>query len=105
MRRFHPTERGDTARPMAGRRLSALQKRILCWLDRDEKRTRGTRSSSHQELVQVLPHAKGNISHSLRLLEARGLLIIGRSPGGHAEYVVLTAEGRQKVAEVSGSYD
>jgi DNA-binding MarR family transcriptional regulator len=105
MRRFHPTESGDTARPMAGRRLSALQKRILCWLDRDEKRTRGTRSSSHQELVQGLPHAKGNISHSLRLLEARGLLTLGRSPGGHAEYVVLTTEGRQTVAEICGSYD
>ena len=105
MRRFHPTERDDKARPMAGRRLSALQKRILCWLDHDERRTRGTRSSSHQELVQVLPHAKGNISHSLRLLEARGLLIIGRSLGGHAAYVVLTAEGRQKVAGILGSYD
>jgi hypothetical protein len=89
---------------MAGQRLSALHKRILCWLDHDERRTRGTRSSSHQELVQGLPHAKGNISHSLRLLEARGLLIIGRSPGGQVEYVMLTAAGRQKVAEVSGSY-
>jgi len=105
MRHFHPTAREDQARPMADRRLSALQKRILCWLAHDERRTRGTRSSSHQELVQVLPHAKGNISHSLRLLEARGLLSIGRSLGGHAEYVVLTAAGRQKVAEILGSYD
>jgi DNA-binding MarR family transcriptional regulator len=105
MRRFHPTERGDKARPLAGRRLSALQQRILCWLDHDERRSRGPRSSRHQELVQVLPHAKGHISPSLRLLEARGLLIIGRSLGGHAEYVVLTAEGRQKVAEILGSYD
>jgi DNA-binding MarR family transcriptional regulator len=105
MRRFQPAERGDKTLILAGQRLSTLQKRILCWLERDERRTRGSRSSSHQELVQVLPHAKGNISHSLRLLEARGLLIIGRSPGGQAEYVVLTAEGRQKVAEVARSYD
>jgi hypothetical protein len=55
--------------------------------------------------VQALPHAKGNISHSLRLLEARGLVKIGRSPGGQAENVRLTSEGCQKASEISGSYD
>jgi hypothetical protein len=89
----------------ANGRLSKLQKRILCWLATDAKRTGGTSSSSHQELVQVLPHAKGNISHSLRLLEARGLLIIGRSPGGQAEYIVLTLTGRQNASQIVGSYD
>ena len=88
-----------------GRGLSRLQKRILCWLDTEERRTDRVFSSSHQKLVQALPNAKGNISHSLRLLEARGWVEIGRSPGGQAENVRLTSEGLQKVSELAGSYD
>jgi hypothetical protein len=57
---------------MTIRRLSHLQKQILSWLWRDEQRTRGMISSSHPELVGALPAAKGNISHSLRLLEHEG---------------------------------
>ena len=86
-------------------RLSKLQKRMLCWLDAEERRTDRVFSSSHQQLVQALPNAKGNISHSLRLLEARGLVEIGRSPGGQAENVRLTSEGCQKASELAGSYD
>jgi hypothetical protein len=82
MRCFQAAERGDRPMKTAGGCLSKLQKRMRCWLDTDAKRTGGASSSSHQELVQILPNAKGNISHSLRLLEARGWLIIGRSPGG-----------------------
>ena len=62
-------------------RLSRLQKRILSKLMADERRTKGGLSSSHPELVQALPHAKGNISHSLRRLEAQGLIFMGRTPG------------------------
>jgi DNA-binding MarR family transcriptional regulator len=90
---------------MTGRRLSKLQKRILFWLDAEERRTDRIFSSSHQKLVQALPNAKGNISHSLRLLEAHGLVEIGRSPGGQAENVRLTLEGCQKASELAGSYD
>jgi hypothetical protein len=90
---------------MAGGRLSKLQKRMLCWLDSEERRTGRIFSSSHQKLVQALPNAKGNISHSLRLLEARGLVEIGRSPGGQAENVRLTLAGCQKASEIAGSYD
>jgi hypothetical protein len=57
---------------MATVRLSRLQKRILCWLAGDEKRSGGVASSSHPELVGAVPSAKGNISHSLRLLSVRG---------------------------------
>jgi DNA-binding MarR family transcriptional regulator len=90
---------------IAGRRLSKLQKRMLCWLDAEERRTHRSFISSHQQLVQALPHAKGNISHSLRLLEARGLVEIGRSPGGQAENVRLTSSGCQKASELAGSYE
>jgi DNA-binding MarR family transcriptional regulator len=90
---------------MTGRRLSQLQRQILRWLLTDAQRTRGQTDSSHQELVRALPSAKGNISQSLRTLEARGWVVIGRSPGGKAEYVFLTAEGRQRARYLAGSYD
>jgi DNA-binding MarR family transcriptional regulator len=58
-------------------------------------------SSSHQDLVRACPGDQGNISHSLRTLEARGLLVIGRSPGGKAEYVFLTGAGHHQAAQIT----
>ena len=105
MSRLQASERGGEPAKIAGGRVSTLQKRVLCWLDAEERRTDRIVSSSHQQLVQALPNAKGNISHSLHLLEAQGLVEIGRSPGGQAEHVRLTSEGCQKASEISGSYD
>ena len=90
---------------MAVARLSQLQKRILRWLAADHRRTRGMMASSHQELVQALQGDKGNMSHSLQTLERHGLLIIGRSPGGHAESLFLTPAGHQRAAQLPGSCD
>lgn len=78
---------------MAAQRLSGRHKRILQWLAADHKGTRGMLTSSHQDLVRALPGDKGNLSHSLQTLEAWGLIIIGRSPGGKAEALWLTPEG------------
>ena len=86
-------------------RLSQLQKRILRWLAADHQRSHGVIASSHQELVRALQGDKGNISHSLRTLERHGLLIIGRSPGGHAEYLLLTPAGHKSTAQLTGSCD
>ena len=90
---------------MATARLSRLQERMLRWLVADEKRTGGLLSSYHPALVAALPSAKGNISHSLRLLETRGWIIIGRTPGGKAESLYLTREGRQQALKLAGSYE
>ena len=90
---------------MAAPRLSRWQKHILHWLAADHQRTRGMITSSHQELVRALPGDKGNISHSLYTLEARGLMVIGRSPGGKAESVWLTPEGQKWAAQLAGSCD
>jgi DNA-binding MarR family transcriptional regulator len=90
---------------MAARRFSRLQKRLLAWLAMDEQRTRGMSSSSHQELVGALQGDKGNISHSLHTLEARGLLGIVRSPGGKAEALYLTAAGKTWARQFAGSGD
>jgi len=88
---------------MAARRFSRLQKRLLAWLATDEQRTRGMILSSHPDLVGALQGDKGNISHSLRTLEARGLLVIVRSRGGKAEALSLTSEGQKWARQFAGS--
>ena len=90
---------------MAAQRLSRRHKQILHWLAVDHQRTRGTIRSSHQDLVRALPGDKGNISHSLQTLAARGLIVIGRSPGGKAEALWLTAEGQKWASHLAGSCD
>ena len=90
---------------MAVARISQLQKQILRWLAADHRRTRGMMASSHQELVQALQGDKGNMSHSLQTLERHGLLIISRSPGGHAESLLLTPAGHQRATQLPGSCD
>jgi DNA-binding MarR family transcriptional regulator len=88
---------------IAPKRLSRLQRRILAWLAAEAQRTRGTMSASHEDLVHALVHDKGNLSHSLRNLEAKGLITIARTPGGKAEAIDLTPEGRLRAAPLTGS--
>jgi DNA-binding MarR family transcriptional regulator len=95
----------EQRRAMATRRLSRRQKHILQWLAADHQRTRGMITSSHQDLVRAVPGDKGNISHSLQTLEARGLIVISRSPGGKAESVWLTSEGQTWASQLIGSCD
>ncbi|SRR6266480_3126284 len=78
---------------MTTQRLSRLHKRILQWLAADHQRTKGFILSSHEELVKALQRDKGTISRSLRILEGRGWIVIGRSPGGKAQHLTLTPEG------------
>jgi DNA-binding MarR family transcriptional regulator len=88
---------------MSPERLSRLQRRILAWLGAHEERTRGTMSASYSELRQALGHEKGNLSHSLANLEAKGLVHMNRTPGGKAEALDLTPEGRKLAAQRTGS--
>jgi DNA-binding MarR family transcriptional regulator len=93
---------------MADQRLSRLQRRILAWLAAEDQRTRGTMAASHEDLVRVLVargHDKGHVSASLTGLAAKGLVTIARTPGGKAEAVELTPEGRHQVARLAGSCD
>jgi DNA-binding MarR family transcriptional regulator len=58
-------------------------------------------TASHEDLVRALVargHDKGNVSTSLKGLEAKRLVTITRTPGGRAEAVELTREGRNRVA-------
>jgi DNA-binding MarR family transcriptional regulator len=96
---------GSHRTAMAARRLSRRQKHMLRWVATDHQRTRGMITSRHQDLVRALPGDKGNMSHSLQPLEARGLIVIGRSPGGKAESVWLTSEGQKWASQLTGSCD
>jgi hypothetical protein len=62
-------------------------------------------AASPQDLVQALAHDKGNLSHSLGNLEAKVPVTITQTPGGRAEAVDLTAEGRTRVAPLRVSCD
>ena len=86
---------------MAAIRLSRLQKRILQLLAADYQRTNGGLSTSHQERVMKRPHDRGNLSHSLRTLEKRGWIDIGRSRGGKAENVIITPAGQNAVSKLN----
>ena len=85
---------------MATQRVSRLQKQMLRWLLADHQRTRGVLASSYAELVKALRGDKGNISHSLRTLEARGWIVRGRTPGGRSESLYLTPAGLEKASEI-----
>jgi len=76
---------------MAPHRLSHLQKRILAWLTTEYVKTKGSVSPGNQDLVTALSDiSKASISRTLKNLEAKGLISVGRTPGGKAEYLVLT---------------
>jgi DNA-binding MarR family transcriptional regulator len=62
-------------------------------------------AASHQDLVRALSADKGNLSTSLQNLERQGLVTITRTPGGKAEALDLTAEGRDRLARTTGSCD
>ena len=87
---------------MTTERMSRLQRRILAWLLAEDQRTRGTMAADHQDLVQALVafgFEQGNVSRSLKGLEAKGLVTIARTPGGHAKAVALTPAGRREVQQ------
>ena len=86
---------------MAARRLSQLQRRILRCLLTQAQRTPEVIGMGHRELVQTLRQDKSNISHSLGTLAARGLIVIRRTPGGKAEALALTAEGRKVASAIA----
>jgi DNA-binding MarR family transcriptional regulator len=91
---------------MAPERLSRLQRLILVWLVAEDQRLRGTVAASHMELVRATVAQgvdKGNISTSLKGLERKGLVTIERTPGGHAQVIDVTAEGRKRVASLTAS--
>jgi DNA-binding MarR family transcriptional regulator len=85
---------------MATQRVSRLQKRMLRLLLAEHHRTHGGMAMGHRELVKALAGDKSNSSRSLRTLETRGWIGIGRTRGGRAESLDLTPAGLKKASEI-----
>jgi len=90
---------------MAAERLSQLQRRILQYVYAAEARSGGIVSASHVELMRAVGGNKGNVSISVRNLEAKGLVMVYRTRGGKAEAVALTREGKNRASLFTGSFD
>lgn len=84
---------------MTAVRLSQLPKRLLRWWAADPQRTQGRITRSHQELGRALQRDTGNSSQSLRTLEERGWMVMGRSFGGKAASLRRTPEGQKQVCQ------
>ena len=82
---------------MAAERLSGLQRRVLAWLYEAEARSGWHISPSYFDLRRTLGGNKGNLSMSVRNLEAKGLIQVYRTSGGQASSVWLTKEGKNRV--------
>jgi hypothetical protein len=86
---------------MVTRRLSRLQRHIRRCLLTQYPRTNGVIAMGHRAVVQTLGHDKSHIRHSLYTLAARGLIVIDRMPGGKADALPLTAEGRKVASKIA----
>jgi DNA-binding MarR family transcriptional regulator len=82
---------------MAAKRLSGLQRRMLEWVYEAEASSGWNISPSYFELRRALGGNKGNMSVSVRNLEAKGLIRVYRTRGGQASSVWLTKEGKNQV--------
>ena len=85
---------------MAAKRLSGLQRRMLMWLYEAEARSGWHLSPSYFDRGRALGGNKGNMSVSVRNLEAKGLINVYRTRGGQASSVWLTKEGKNRVEKL-----
>ena len=86
---------------MTTQRLSDLEEKILArlWRPVEERRMGDTMAASYQDLIRTLVPAKGNLSASLRHLEAKGLITVAHPSGDTPKTIKLTEAGLQR-AEV-----
>ena len=85
---------------MAAERLSQLQRRMLQWLYEVEASYSWHYRAGYDELRQALGGNKGNMSVSLRNLEAKGLISVYRTSGGWASNVWLTEAGKNRACKL-----
>ena len=81
---------------MATQRVSRLHTHILRWLLAEHRRTYGGMAMEHRVLVKALTGHKSNIRHSLRTLETRGGIVIGRTGGGRRRISCSRQQGSKK---------
>ena len=80
---------------MTAASLSPLHQRLLRWLATAQQRTQARITSSSQARMRALQRDRGKISHSLRTLEVRGWMVIGRSSHGKTESLRRPPEGQK----------
>ena len=75
-------------------------KRMLRLLLAEHHHPQGGMAMGYRELVKALAGDQSNISYSLRTLETRGWIVIGRTRGGRAESFDLTPAGLKKASGI-----
>jgi DNA-binding PadR family transcriptional regulator len=86
---------------MPTRRLTWLEEWILCWLQADAQRSKALLAASAQQLLGGFARQEQQqICTCLASLETKGLIVVGRTPGGKPAYLLLTAAGSQYVSRV-----
>ena len=85
---------------MAAQRLSRPQRRLLQWVYATEADSSWRYRPSYDELRRALGGNKGNMSVSLRNLEAKGLIKVYRTSGGQASTIWLTEAGQNRVCKL-----
>ena len=81
---------------MAAQRLSGLQRRLVQWVYETEAGSGSSYRPGYDELRRALGGNKGNMSVSVRNLEAKGLVKVYRTSGGQASTVWLTEAGKNR---------
>ena len=84
---------------MTTTRLSHLQRRMLKWVYEAEAASGWRYRPGYYDLRRALGGNKGNVSVSLRNLEAKGLVNVYRTSGGQASSVWLTEAGKNRVSQ------
>lgn len=86
-------------------RLSRLQRRILGYVYAAQARSGWHVTPSYVELVRALDGNKGNVSTSVRNLEAKGLIEVYRTQGGQTTSIWLTPMGKNRASVSTKSFD
>lgn len=91
---------------MPTRQLIWLDVWILCWLRADAQRSKGLLAARYQKLLGGFARQEQQrIRDSLAYLETKGLIVVGRTPGGKPVSLALTATGSQCVPQIPGRFD
>jgi hypothetical protein len=91
---------------MPTQRLTWLEGWILYWLRAEARRSQALLAASHAKLLDgFAPQEQERIRAGLAYLETKGLIVVGRTPGGKPAYLVLTPTGSQCISRVPRRLD
>lgn len=85
----------------ARRHLSAIQQRMLIWLQDERQRTDATDGIPFLTLVQAMKTDKLNVMTSLRQLMRKGLVAVTLPRGSWTRYIDLTNHGIDQARDLT----